>query len=47
MMWACASVVSGEIEVGGFEVYFLGLGSQLGEWGYSLLRGYEEMLGQK
>lgn len=47
MMLACASVVSGEIEVGGFEVYFLGLGSQLGGWGYSLLRGYKEVLGQK
>ena len=46
MMLACASVVSGEIEVGGFEVYFLGLGSQLGGWGYSLLRGYEEVLEQ-
>lgn len=30
MMLACAGVVSGEIEVGAFEVYFLGLGSQLG-----------------
>ena len=47
MMLGCASVVSGEIEVGGFEVYFLGLGSQLGGWGYSLLRGYKEVLGQK
>ena len=47
MMLACARVVSGEIDVGGFEVYFIGLGSQLGGWGYRLLRGYEEVLGQK
>lgn len=47
MMLAWARVVSEERDVGGFEVYFIGLGNQWGGWGCILLTGYEEVLRQK